>query len=197
MTARKQPAARVAALAAGLILAGVGAHAAPVVFTPNAALSGTPFGISFGPNSTYSFTAATTGNGPGAAIATSGNSTVSSFLGGIADFGEGSTIDQTGQIYTFAAFPAPTLIPNSPAQDFVGLAFTLADGLHYGYAQVAGANLVSYAFESTPNATIVTAANVAPGGGGGGVAVPEPASLTLLLVGAAGLAAARRRVRAG
>lgn len=180
------------ALALGLAVAGAtGAQAAVIVTTPNAPLSATPFTFSFGGGvATYAFTSASTGNGAGAAVATAGNATVSSFFGDVADFNDGAVIDQNGQLYGFSAFPTATLIPNSPAVDFIGLAFTLGDGVRYGYAQVAGPNLVSYAFESTPGASITTALNAA-------TAVPEPASLTLLLVGMAGLAAGRRRTRAG
>ena len=186
MSGRVQRAARAAALVVSLVVAGAaGAQAAVVGFLPNAPLSATPFQIGFGGGvATYAFTSAATGNGPGAAVATAGNATVSSFFGGVADFSEGSVIGLNQQIGGFSAFPAPTLIPNSPAVDFIGLAFTLSDGLHYGYAQLAGPNLVSYAFESTPGASITTAS---------AVAVPEPASLALVLVGTVGLAAARRR----
>ncbi len=171
------------ALALGLAWAN-GAHAAVISFTPNAALSATPTAISFGNAADYAFTAAATNNGPGAAVVTSGTSTVSSFLGAVADFSIGAAINQTGQLYSFSAFPTPAVIPFSTANDFIGLAFNLADGLHYGYAQVAGPTLVNYAFESTPGATILT---------GAVAAVPEPASLALLLAGVAGAAAAKRR----
>ncbi len=174
------------ALALGLALSS-GADAAVISFMPNAALSATPVTISFGGGlASYAFTAASTPNGPGAAVATGGTATVSSFFGAVTDFFAGATISQTGQLYGFSAFPTASVIPFSAADDFIGLAFTLSDGLHFGYAEVAGPQLVSYAFESTPGVSIST---------GAVAAVPEPASLAMLLVGVAGVAAIRRRVR--
>jgi len=193
MSGRAHRMARIGAVALGLAAAGSvagGAQAAVISTVPNAALSATPVSVTFGAGAaTYAFTAvADTGNGPGAAVATSGTAQVSNF-GGLSDFAAGSSIDQTGEIYTFAAFPTATTIPFSAADDFIGLAFTLGDGPHFGYAEVAGPTLVSYAYESTPGATILTGATAA---------VPEPATITLLAAGLAGLAVGgRRRVRSG
>ena len=179
-------------LAAGVLALGFaamgGAEAAVIQSTANQALTATPFTVSFGGAAAgYGFTAVSTGNGPGAAVQTSGTAQVSSFLAGVADFSAGASIDQTGELYSFSAFPTAATIPNSPADDFIGLAFRLADGLHYGYAEVAGATLVTYGYESTPSASILTGAAAA--------AVPEPASATLFLAGALGLAAIRRRAQ--
>jgi hypothetical protein len=177
--------AAASAFALGLAV-GSSANAAVVSFTPNAALTSSPLAVSLGgAPPQYAFTAVSTGNGPGAAVSTRGTATVSSFFGGVTDFAAGSAIDQNGQLYGFSAFPAPATIPFSAADDYIGLAFTLADGLHYGYAEVSGSRLVSYAFDSTPNTSIVTGAIAA---------VPEPASL-LLLAGMAGVAMTKRRNR--
>lgn len=176
-----------AAAIVALALAGP-ARAAVVETTADQTLGAQPFAISFGGAATYAFTLATaaqTGNGPGAAVSTLGTAQVSSFFGDIADFSAGSTISGTGQIYGFSAFPPPpTVIPNSPSEDFIGLAFTLNDGVHYGYAEVDGPELVSYAYQSTPGAAIVTAE---------AVAVPEPASIALLVAGIGAIAVVRRR----
>ena len=192
MSAREAArAARVGTLALGLALAGgaAGAHAAVISAMPDAALSATPLAVTFGSGAaTYDFTAASTAYGPGAAVATSGTALVSSLGGMVTDFGAGSTIDQTGELYSFSAFPAASAIPFSAADDFVGLAFTLGDGVHYGYAEVDGPELVSYGYESTPGASILTGATAAP--------VPEPATITLLLAGLAVLGVAGRRARA-
>lgn len=175
------------ALLLGNAVAG-GAGAAVIQSSVNRALTATSFTVNPGGGAAgYAFTAASTGNGPGTAVQTSGTAQVSSFLGSVADFSAGSSIDQTRELYSFSMFPAAITIPSSPADDYIGLAFTLADGLHYGYAEVAGATLVAYGYQSTPGASILTAAAAA--------AVPEPASTAVFLAGAFGLAAIRRRVQ--
>jgi len=109
---------------------------------------------------------------------------VTSFLGQVADFEAGAAIDGKGELFGFSAFPKATAIPFSAADDFIGLAFTLGDGIHFGYAEIDGTSLVDYAFESTPGAGILTAA------------VPEAGTMTLLAGGLFGLGFVRRRVRA-
>lgn len=180
-------------LALALILAvsviGSATQAAVIVVNPSTVpLTSIPSPIVLGGGSaTYAFTAATgaeTGNGPGAAVATSGTALVASLFGSVTDFGLGATIDGN-QLYSFSAFPSRMVIPNSPADDFIGLAFTLPDGLHYGYAEVFGSNVVKLAYESAPRVGITTGATTA--------AVPEPATFALLGVSLVGLVAFRRR----
>ena len=186
--------AAVAALGLAALGGSPGAWAAVMSAMPDAALSATPTAITLGGAATYDFTAASTGNGPGAAVATSGTAQVSSFAGTVTDFFAGATIDQTGELYSFSSFPSASTIPNSPADDYIGLAFTLGDGTHYGYAEVAGATLVSYGYESAPGTSITAGAIGGNGamGSGGPNAVPEPASMALLAAGLAACAAIRR-----
>lgn len=191
-----------AALALAALGASPGAHAAVMSATPGAALSATPVAITLGGAATYDFTAAGTGNGPGAAVATGGTARVASLAGGVTDFSAGAAIDQAGEIYGFSSFPTAGTIPNSAADDYIGLAFTLGDGVHYGYAEVAGARLVSYGYESAPGTGITAGATGGGGGaiGGGPNAVPEPSSMALLAVSVAMLmvtaTGTRRRQRA-
>lgn len=74
---------------------------------------------------------------------------------------------------------------------FVPLQVVNGDVRNFGYAQIGtangGATLVSYAFETNPGQSIIAGARP--------TAVPEPSSLALLAVGAASVAAARRRRR--
>ncbi|MBV9749786.1 MAG: PEP-CTERM sorting domain-containing protein [Acetobacteraceae bacterium] len=182
-------AAKISAITLGIAVAGgmAGAHAAVISAMPDAALSSMAVPITFGSGAaTYDFTAASTPYGPGATVETSGTALVSSLGGMVTDFAAGSTIDQTGELYSFSAFPTASVIPFSAADDYIGLAFTLGDGVHYGYAEVDGPTLVSYGNESMPGTSILTGAT-------GPSPVPEPATAALLGVGLAGAALARQR----
>lgn len=119
-------------------------------------LTAAPLAISFGGGAaTYTFSSVDTGNGTGAAVATGFNGQVSSFLGGVSDFSAGAAIDGSG-LNEFSAFPSAGVIPNSAADDFIGLSFALPDGVHYGYAEVNGPTLVSYSYNATAGATSTT-----------------------------------------
>ncbi len=89
--------------------------------------------------------------------------------------------DSMGQYSGFTNAP----IPYSATPSFIGLALTLGDGTHYGYAEFAGTYLQTYAFETDPGIGIDAAGAVA--------AVPEPASMALMLAGLGAMGVTLRR----
>jgi hypothetical protein len=103
-------------------------------------------------------------------------------------FSGGTDIGNNGYD-TFTAFPVGAGIAYSIADDFIGLFFTLNDGQHYGYAEVAGATLVRFAYETDIGTPITTGADATP--------VPEPSSWAIMasLLGIAGAASLYRRRR--
>ena len=74
---------------------------------------------------------------------------------------------------------------------YVGLYCDAVDGRHYGWANInsggySSTTLYEFAFSTTPGQAVAA-------GGGEVITVPEPLTLSLLAVGAAGLAARRRK----
>jgi hypothetical protein len=164
------------------------ARADVISFSPATDFSTTPTTISFGNPTAASFTLTYLGSNPNDitytvdGVSTDGNGAVNT--SGVPGPGQqpipyqiGSDIGNNGYT-TFTRFAAPAGIAYSSAADFIGIDFTLADGLHYGYIEVNGPTLVSYAYQSTPGADILTGAQTS---------VPEPASLPLFLAGLIGL----------
>ncbi|MGH7054876.1 MAG: PEP-CTERM sorting domain-containing protein [Stellaceae bacterium] len=178
-----------AALAVLTLLGFYSAAQADVIsFSPGTDFSTTPATISFGSPAAASFTLTYPGSNPNDitftvdGVSTGGNGAVntSSFPGPGQQpipYQIGSDIGNNGYT-TFTRFASPAGIAYSLAADFIGIDFTLADGLHYGYIEVNGPTLVSYAYQSTPGADILTGAQAS---------VPEPASLPLFLAGLVGL----------
>jgi len=172
------------AMALALVMGGV-AHAGIILSTPDASFATSPISIALG-SGTFTFTGIpnTFPGNPPAEVSTAGSARVATLIG-VTDFSSGASIDQNNELYSFAPYHTPTIIPDSAADDFIGLAFTNSTGLHFGYAQVDGAELVSYAYESTPNTTILT----------GAVPAPEPMTVAILLSGLAALACVKRHRR--
>ena len=81
------------------------------------------------------------------------------------------------QTFSFGSFPSTTPVPSFQFfGPFIGLKFLLNGQVHYGYADIANLDtLVSYAYNSVPDAGIVT--------GQQATAVPEPSSLAMFALG--------------
>lgn len=176
-----------AALALGLALSPA-SHAAVIQVGAPQPLSATPISFTLG-TGTFSFTldAAGVGNGPQSFVRTNSAGGVATIFGGVADFGAGAAIDGN---YNFVSYVTPTSIPNSSAVDYIGFSYVGTDGRHYGFAEVFGNTFLGYAYESSPNTTIVTQDISAPP-----QSVPEPASAALLIGGLAMVGAACRKKR--
>lgn len=154
------------------VVAPVSAKAAIVLTSPNADFSAAPYTISFGGGAaTYTFTDIydqSTDPLTVAAVSTGGSAMVNSFSGQPIAFQEGALIGATG--YDFSPLPTPSGIPDSIAQDSIGLEFSLADGIHYGFVTTRGPEVILYGYNTTPGGFIT-------------VGVPEPATWVMLIVG--------------
>lgn len=106
--------------------------------------------------------------------------------------------------FSFKSFETATSVASiSGDVPFLGLKFSLDDGIHYGYAQLDNSNtLLSFAYNDAPGGSIDTGAAIeAPiDGPNGATPVPEPSSLGIIalalgLIGF-GVAGTRRRSNA-
>jgi hypothetical protein len=150
----------------------VAARAAIVFFQPAADFSAVPYTIDFGGGvATYTFTDIYDPSSDPltvAAVSTGGTAMVNSFLGQPIAFQLGTVVGATG--YEFAPLSTPTGIPFSIAEDSIGLEFSLADGIHYGFVTTLGPEVIQYGYNTTPGGLIT-------------IGVPEPATWVLLIVG--------------
>jgi hypothetical protein len=148
------------------------AKAAIVLMSPNADFGAAPYTIDFGGGAaTYTFTDIydpSTDPLTVAAVSTGGSAMVNSFLGQPIAFQEAAVIGATG--YAFSPLTTPSGIPYSIAQDSIGLAFSLSDGLHYGFVTTLGPKVILYGYDTTPGGFIT-------------VGVPEPATWIMLIAG--------------
>jgi PEP-CTERM motif len=168
---------RTAAISVALLAFSAGAaNAANVVFYPGTDFSSNPATISFG-GGAASYTFSYINDGYTAdAVSTAGTGLINSstFPGPGPQpipFELGTFIGDNGYD-TFTAFPSPAGIDYSIAEDSIGIAFQLADGIHYGYVTTLGPEILQYGYNDTVGASIAT-----------GAGVPEPTTWALLLAG--------------
>lgn len=198
-------------VAAGAVaLAGGGAQAAVVGLSPNADLGAGPFTISLG-GGAASYTFADSGE-PGAfgpdfgtlpSVQTGGTATVAS-LGPpfFTEFEPSTYFTDPGRapffddalLGAFVAYPVAESI-SADVDSFIGLRFELADGVHFGFARLAGLTLFDFAYETEAGAGIQ--AGPGPYAPVPGVApIPLPAGLPLLAAALGALLAPAMRRRA-
>lgn len=178
-----------ASITAVLALAATGAASASVIkLTPNADLAA-PYTVAVGDGAaSYTFSSRNTPFDRPIGVSTTGTGEVLSFGEPFYDppqptsyfpnqaFGpaEGGTYvgynDRTGRI------------SSSTGDVYIGLRYALDDGLHYGYARVAGyfdnvfdPTLISFGYQTTPDTAITT--------GEMPESVPEPSAIGMLLAG--------------
>ncbi len=174
------------------LLATSGALASPLITRVNQSYAKAPLTIDFGSGAAL-YTLSNTGDffNP-LSIMTAGTAKTAAFGGFLGiplaptsfftDRGRTPFID-AGQNYQ--PFPTGGTVAYSVSPAYLAFAFTLADGIHYGYALTSDTTLIRYAYESAVGVGIQ-----AP-------PVPEPAAFALLGLGAAVLIAARRSARLG
>ncbi|MDB5364486.1 MAG: hypothetical protein JWM77_413 [Rhodospirillales bacterium] len=170
------------------------ARAALLTTKANSDFSASPVTIAFG-GTAASYVFSLLNPGPDdpdpAGVSTGGTALVASYGPPFYDpphptsyIGAGLIGDDMLAIYL--AYATPAVIPFSRWDSFIGLKLTLLDGVHFGYAELLGAILVSYGYETIAGQPVVIGAEPA---------VPEPISLSLLASGVTGLAVFRRRMR--
>lgn len=168
-------------------------HAAVVTVGVNASFADAPYTYDFGGGNSVTFNLLNPGTFAPAGVSTAGTTQIAS-LG--APFynppqptsyfsNRGGSIGPN-TLAQFVGYASPATVPFSITDTIVGLRFDLGQGFQYGYAQIAGAAIEGFRFETTPGVGV----NIS--------AVPEPASWALM-IGGFGLigAAMRRRVVAG
>jgi len=160
----------------GLGLATTPVSAAPIITAVNADLAANPFSFSFLDGT---FTVNGTGGFPNfLSVSTSGGAAVRTVFGNPStDFtNRGTVVYDQNILGGYGSFAAPTTIPFTNGDNFLGLRVTSGGQDFYGFLFTTNTTLNSYGFETLAN-TSITATTSIPS------AVPEPATWALLVGG--------------
>lgn len=149
---------------------GVDLSSSPFTFSPS---SGVSFTFTYAPNEAF--------DPDPVQITTLGTAQVSSFGGflGIpltpSTFFTRANIQVGPDLFTqFASYTTPTPIPYSLSPGDLALRYSIGPDYFYGFARIAGPDLVSLGFQTVANAPITAG-------------VPEPSTWALMLIGLVGL----------
>ncbi len=175
--------------------------AATVVgFAPNANFSSTPYTVNLFDGSSYIFSALPLDPNDTkyrtAALATTGSATAygGGFIGdgtNYTSYSAGSATPANNFGGDFITAPSARPIDYSLTDTFVALRFGTGPATYYGYAEVAGNRLISFAYNDVAGGSIVSGEAIT---GAFPSAVPEPATW-LMLIGGLGLVGATMRRR--
>lgn len=183
----------IAAATATIAILGTASHAGVVTVGTDADISREPFTIDLGAGNTLTFSTVASDlfdfNPDG--LQTGGSLQVISFgapfysMSTPTEFftNRGGAFGPADIEGSFASYSVPTAIPYSLSEGLVEFGFSLADGFHYGYADLAGPTLYGYRYNDTPDGALA----LAP--------VPEPGTWTLMIAGLFGLGLMKRRLR--
>lgn len=182
-------AAIVVAAGLGAIFGTGTAHAAVMTVGVNASFAASPYTYDFGGGNSVTFTLVNPGfSFDPAGVSTAGTTQIASLGAPFFDpprptsyfSNRGGSIGPD-TLAQFIGYASPATIPFSITDTIVGLRFDLGQGFQYGYAQIAGAAIKGFRFETTPGVGV----NIS--------AVPEPQSWALMIAGFGLVGAAMRR----
>ena len=164
----------VLAMAASAVALSTAPACASVVVT-GTDYSTSPVTFSFG-DSTFTFSSTGDWFNP-TAVQTAGTGKVNDFFGTpTTNFVDRGTVVFGPDFGSYSAFSAPTTIPFSNGDNFIGLEATLGSDIFFGYAFTTNTFLNSVVFSDVPGQAITASVDIP-------AAVPEPATWAMMLLG--------------
>ncbi|MCQ0972167.1 VPLPA-CTERM sorting domain-containing protein [Paracoccus sp. TK19116] len=179
-------------------LIGGEASAAVVGFSPSIDLRNQDYTVGLDDSTSYTFSNSGEGGSFGfglAAVETTGNAMVGSTFGSpsvyFTDPSRAPFVDDN-LFTTYRSYDDPATIRLSERDSFIALRFMLQDGVHFGFARLAGLTLFDFAYETEAGKGI----QAGPGPFTSPAPVPLPAGFPLLIAALGGLGLVRHKRKA-